>query len=1047
MKLNSFLFLALGWAAFGCQTSHPDEDSNPDSGLIEPDAEGEAEADAGNESEAESEGEPTCTPTREVCDLVDNDCDDESDEDCATECVSGETRPCGWNIGECANALGTETCNELDGTWNECAGARAPEDVLEVCGNNLDDDCDYGVDEDCVCFSGETRPCGPETDEGNCEFGVQLCLGESLSDCLGAVGPADETCNYADDDCDGVIDNGFDLLSDTSNCGNCGNVCFTANGTADCVDGACVIASCDDDYADLDGSAVNGCEYNCPLTTTANEICNGIDDDCDGLVDEYLLLTIYPDADGDGAGNAEAGMLSCFVFAGFTIDGSDCNDNKVYIYPGAPELCNNLDDDCDGVTDNGFDLTTDAANCGFCGRGCDFQNAVAICAIGDCMLSDCLAGFVNLNGSELDGCEYECSSTGSEICEGSVDEDCDGSVDENCACTNDDVLSCGTNVGDCVSGLQTCVSGVWGTCAGGTGPVSETCDENDNDCDGSIDEDFNFSSDTVNCGSCGVVCSFVNATALCDDGTCVMGTCTPSYRDLDGLDTNGCEYGPCVPTAGGVEQCDTIDNDCNGTVDEGCACTPNGSKMPCGPDTETGACVRGTQICTGGVWSSCEGSVFPTPETCNGLDDDCDNVVDDGAGSVLFEDSDGDGYGNASVTVVDCPPLAGFVTVGTDCNDADPDVNPGAVEVCGNTIDENCNGTADTCPPAPDTDGDGDPDVTDCADTNPAISNNAVEVCDTVDNDCDGLVDEGVMNVCGGCSVLSATPGNACDGPDSDLCTEGAYACSGTNGVSCSDVSTDTVEVCGDSVDNDCDGVADEGCTGLADADGDGDPDATDCNDSNTFVYTGAPEACDGLDNDCDGSVDEGVKNICDGCATLPAVGSPCDGTDADFCNEGTYTSSCGSLNTLVCSDTTGELVEVCGDATDNDCDGSTDEGCVAPTGTIVCTDTGTDLNVTVNGGISTGLIGLVPGGELITIVEIGSNLDDCWNEATSCEPTAYLGNGVDHLFSFGYTRFTPRVRTDAGTVIYLDLRDWSATGDCAVVPDGAGGLIVDGEL
>ncbi|MBI4133739.1 putative metal-binding motif-containing protein, partial [Candidatus Uhrbacteria bacterium] len=134
---------------------------------------------------------------------------------------------------------------------------------------------------------------------------------------------------------------------------------------------------------------------------------------------------------------------------------------------------------------------------------------------------------------------------------------------------------------------------------------------------------------------------------------------------------------------------------------------------------------------------------------------------------------------------------------------------------------------------------------------------------------------------------------------------------------------------------------------------------------------------------------------------------------------------------------------ELCNFVDDN-CDGVVDD-CLPSVGTIVCMDTEFGLDVTVNGGISIGLIDPVPPGEVITTVEIGADLDDCWNEAVSCFPTAYVGDGMDHLFSFGYTRFTPRIRTDLGTVDYLDLREWTVSGACMVEYDGGSGLRLNG--
>lgn len=82
-------------------------------------------------------------------------------------------------------------------------------------------------------------------------------------------------------------------------------------------------------------------------------------------------------------------------------------------------------------------------------------------------------------------------------------------------------------------------------------------------------------------------------------------------------------------------------------------------------------------------------------EVCNGIDDDCDGQTDEGVTITFYQDLDGDGYGNAAVTIQGCSAPTGYVSNYTDCNDANNAINPGAVETCGNGIDDNCNGQVD----------------------------------------------------------------------------------------------------------------------------------------------------------------------------------------------------------------------------------------------------------------------------------------------------------------------------------------------------------------
>jgi hypothetical protein len=272
----------------------------------------------------------------------------------------------------------------------------------------------------------------------------------------------------------------------------------------------------------------------------------------------------------------------------------------------------------------------------------------------------CTSGTQTCTSSSWGSCDGEVTPAASDPCDG-LDNDCDGTADEGYACVKGTGQGCTTICGSW--GYQTCsATCAWNTCAV---PV-ETCNGKDDDCDTTIDEDFDCVQGTTG-ASCPTICG---STGKRDCGS-------------------DCKWKSCVPPA---EVCNGKDDDCDLKIDEDFDCVQGTTGASC--PTSCGSTGKG-DCGTDCKWKSC----VPPTETCNLKDDDCDGQIDEiFKKSPYYKDADGDGQGDSKLAAyMACMQPPGYVSNGDDCYDNNPDAKKGQTLWFGKergdgSFDYNCDG-------------------------------------------------------------------------------------------------------------------------------------------------------------------------------------------------------------------------------------------------------------------------------------------------------------------------------------------------------------------
>jgi hypothetical protein len=512
------------------------------------------------------------------------------------------------------------------------------------------------------------------------------------------------------------------------------------------LNGQVCVAIVDDDE---DGYSVSvDCnDHNASIYPGAPESCNSIDDNCNNFIDENSQTIFYADADQDGFGNPNVTTGACPPPPGYLTNHEDCNDNNALVHPNVTDICNSVDDDCDGITDEPMLVYS------FTNNISGIPASVSPNATG--------SNLTSVNGAALATQSCTTGYNAKKFSNGTVFSTTLTAVEFTMTPASNYHLEAASFSADVRrSSPGPALIRYAYSIDGGTNWITQNADQAlaVSGCELTTTYSWDFpdfvSAQPVkfriygfNSSSSTGILQLINVK--------LNGNVCNSLADMDGdsfLALVDCDDGNPFIYPNAVEVCNYLDDDCDGSIDEGVNAiyyADADSDHFGNPNAMIFACsllpgyAANNQDCN-------DTYAFVNPlgtEVCNGLDDNCNSVTDEGVQTTFYADTDNDSFGNPNVTTLACSVPSGYSPLNTDCNDANAGISPNASETCNNK-DDNCNGQVDdgvqtTFYADGDGDGFGNPSVTafacnqplgyvtnnaDCNDSEPTINPSALPI-------------------------------------------------------------------------------------------------------------------------------------------------------------------------------------------------------------------------------------------------------------------------------------------------------------------------------